>query len=325
MSIAAIWTQTVETNTAPRLDKWLVEKLPEESRTHWKRLISEGHVTVDGAVPRVSERLKQGQKIIVALGTQRPKSEFIPFRLDLDVVFEDEDLAIINKPANLVMHPALGHPLQTLANAIAHRWPSLSATSEQTRPGIVHRLDKDTSGLVAIAKTAASQTALQYQFKSRVISKTYVALVDGFLHTTEGVVDVPLGRHPKFRKRQAAFPQTFEGRAPGRAVRSATTNYRVRQYLQSRSPQKTHSFTLVELEPLTGRTHQIRVHMAFLAHPIVGDDTYGLRSPRLLLKRHFLHASHLGFVHPIRQTSMNFHSPLPADLQDCLKSLLPVS
>lgn len=323
MSVNAAWSQRVETDSAPRLDKWLVQQLPELSRNRWQQLISEGQVTVDGAVARVSVRLRQGQQIDVATLIQGPQSDFIPYQLELDVIYEDDDLAIVDKPANLVMHPAPGHPLRTLANAVAHQWPDMAASSEQDRPGIVHRLDKDTSGLVAIAKTPAAHTALQQQFKSRTISKTYLALVDGLFQTLEGVVDVPLGRHPKNRKRQAAFPPTRPGEDTAPAVRSATTRFRVRQHLQSLSFRESFPFSLVELEPLSGRTHQIRVHMAFLSHPIVGDELYGLRSPRLVLKRHFLHASRLGFVHPFRNSFMVFYSPLPLDLQDCLKKLSP--
>ncbi len=321
MSATTAWTQTVEGNAAPRLDHWLVQQFPNSSRSQLQRMIANGQVTVDGTKPRASDRLRPGQRVVVASRAQKPKTELVPYPLEIDVVYEDEDLAIVNKPADLVIHPAPGHPMQTLANAVVHRWPDLPSTLEANRPGIVHRLDKDTSGLVAIAKTAAAHLALQHQFKERLIAKTYLALVDGFLEPASGRIAVPLGRHPRFRQRQAAFPHMSHGESPRHGVRTAETSYRVRQYLQSRTPGKSCPFTLVELKPHTGRTHQIRVHLAYLSHPIVGDDLYGLRKQRLHLGRHFLHAWRLGLVHPARQEAMHFQTPLPAVLQDCLASL----
>ena len=321
MSAATPWTQTVEGNSAPRLDHWLVQQFPNLSRSQLQRMIANGQVTVDGAKPRASDRLRPNQQVVVSGRAQTPKTELVPYPLEIDVVYEDEDLAIVNKPADLVIHPAPGHPIQTLANAVVHWWPDLPSTLEENRPGIVHRLDKDTSGLVVIAKTSAAHLALQHQFKERYISKTYLALADGFLEPASGRIEVPLGRHPRFRQRQAAFPHMSHGESQRHGVRTAETSYQVRQYLQSRTPGKSYPFTLVELKPHTGRTHQLRVHLAYLSHPIVGDNLYGLRKQRLHLGRHFLHACHLGLVHPVRQETMNFRAPLPAVLQDCLESL----
>ena len=321
MPAAKTWTFTVQANSKPRLDLWLVRHMPALSRAQLQRLISGGQVTVDGAVARAAVRLKLGQQIVVTEPEQRVASRVEPYPLEIDVVYEDKDLAMVNKPADLVMHPAPGHPIRTLANAVAYRWPNLTSGLEDGRPGIVHRLDKDTSGLVVIAKSAATQFGLQNQFKTRHISKKYIALIEGFLSPMQGVVEVPLGRHPRHRQRQAAFPQDAAERTLPRGVRSASTSFQVREFLQSRAPQEIYPFTLVELEPFTGRTHQIRVHMAYLSHPVVGDEVYGLRKPHLQLRRHFLHAYAIGFVHPIRNVLMKFQVPLPIELQNCLDSL----
>ena len=323
MPAAKTWTFTVQANSKPRLDRWLVRQLPALSRAQLQRLISEDQVTVDGAVARAAVRLKEGQQVKLTEPVQRAASRVEPYPLDIDVVYEDQDLAIVNKPADLVMHPAPGHPIRTLANAVAYRWPSLTTGLEEGRPGIVHRLDKDTSGLVVIAKSTATQFGLQHQFKTRHISKKYIALTDGFLSPLQGEVDVPLGRHPRHRQRQAAFPLDAVGGTLPHGVRSASTSFRVRKFLQSRAPQEIYPFTLVELELHTGRTHQIRVHMAYLSHPVVGDAVYGLRKPHLPLKRHFLHAYAISFVHPIRNVSVKFQAPLPIELQNCLDSLSP--
>ncbi len=321
MSAVPVWTQTVEETAAPRLDRWLARRFPHASRSQLQRMIAAGQVTVDGTAPRAADRLRPGQQIVVSGRVRKPHTALVPYPMELDVVYEDADLAIVDKPAHLVVHPAPGHPTQTLANAMIHRWPDLPSAPEANRPGIVHRLDKDTSGLVAIAKTAAAHWSLQQQFKQRRIAKTYLALVDGFLEPAQGKIETPLGRHPRFRQRQAAFPHGSEIASRRRGVRAAETRYRVRQYLHSRSPRQSYPFTLVEVEPRTGRTHQIRVHLAYLSHPVVGDELYGLRKQRLPLARHFLHASRLGLVHPIRQETMSFRAPLPPVLQDCLASL----
>ncbi len=326
MSAAPVWTQTVEEDSAPRLDQWLVQRFSHLSRAQWQRMIRDGQVTVDGVVSRAAHRLRPGQQISVSarIRPARTRPALVPWPLEMDVVYEDADLAIINKPATLVVHPAPGHAQQTLANAIVHRWPHLPATFAENRPGIVHRLDKDTSGLVAIAKSAAAHLGLQRQFKARCVAKTYVALVDGFLEPARGTIAVPLGRHPRFRQRQAAFPHASRSASGPRGVREAETRYRVRQYLRSRTPAPAHPFSLVDVEPHTGRTHQIRVHLAYLSHPVVGDALYGPRKPRLRLNRHFLHACTLGFVHPVRQVAVQFRAPLPTELQDCLAALSTV-
>ena len=216
MPAAKTWTFTVQANSKPRLDHWLVRHLPALSRAQLQRLISGGQVTVDGVVVRAAARLKRGQQIIVTEPVQRVASRVEPYPLEIDVVYEDKDLAIVNKPADLVMHPAPGHPIQTLANAVAYRWPSLPSGLEDGRPGIVHRLDKDTSGLVVIAKSTATQFGLQQQFKNRHISKKYIALIEGFLSPMQGVVEVPLGP-------TSQTPTTTSGISSGRSGTNLTT------------------------------------------------------------------------------------------------------
>ena len=321
MAVPAAWSGQVEAATArPRLDYWLAQRHPALSRTRIQRLIRSEQVSVDGRAARASIRLQPGQTVTLAR-TELPRAEepLPSYPLALNVIYEDAALAVIDKPAGLVMHPAPGHPQRTLANAVMHRWPDLQDNPDRTRPGIVHRLDKDTSGLVVIAKTHRALHALQDQFKRRRVRKTYLTLVDGFLEPRVGVVDVPLGRHPRQRQRQAAFPAEDGSCRPG--ARQARSLYRVTRYLQRLAPSGTWPFSLVEVEPETGRTHQIRVHMAYLGHPVVGDATYGLRKPRLPLPRHFLHAAYLAFQHPVREQPMQFHSSLPDDLAACVRAL----
>lgn len=321
MAAPSAWSGQVEETVParPRLDYWLAQRHPALSRTQIQRLIRSQQVSVDGRAARASVRLQPGQTVTLAR-TELPRAEPLPsYPLALDVLYEDAALAIVNKPAGLVMHPAPGHPQRTLANAVMHRWPDLQGNPDRTRPGIVHRLDKDTSGLVVIAKTHRTLHALQDQFKQRRVRKTYLTLVDGFLEPRAGAIDVPLGRHPRHRQRQAAFPAEDGAVRPG--ARPARSLYRVTRYLQRLAPSGTRPFSLVEVEPETGRTHQIRVHMAYLGHPVVGDATYGLRKPRLALSRHFLHAAGLAFQHPVRGQSMQFRSSLPNDLAACVRAL----
>jgi len=219
----------------------------------------------------------------------------------LNVIFEDRDLIVVDKPAGLTVHPAPGHPDKTLVNAILALCPDLEGIGNAVRPGIVHRLDKDTSGLIVVAKNEKAHTCLAGQFKERRVVKSYKALVHGRLEPPEAVVDAPIGRHPVHRKRMAVV-------TTGRA---AITRYRVVLYLPG--------YSLVEVSPSTGRTHQIRVHLAALGHPLAGDSTYGKRHPRL--DRHFLHAHYLEFRLPSTGESMELSSVLPGDLQGFLDEL----
>ncbi len=317
------WSFTVPHGQAPdRLDRWLAAQSTKFSRTRIQSLIQAGNVTVDGQPARAATRLKAGQLVTMHLTETSTAAPWRPYALDLEVLYEDEVLAVIDKPPHLVMHPAPGHTHRTLANALMYRWSAMRRMGPDQRLGIVHRLDRDTSGLVLVARTHQALEHLQAQFQQRTVHKGYTALLDGFLTPAHGCVNVPLGRHPKHRQRQAAFPQA--PRPLASSLRTALTCYQVNGYCQSRPPSPGHPFTQVAVAPQTGRTHQIRVHMAYLGCPVVGDTTYGLRKPRLILPRHFLHASSLAFDHPVHGERMCFTAALPQDLAQCLASLDPV-
>jgi len=288
-----------------RLDSVVAARLP-ISRTHAARLAADGAVSVDGVGERKSARVEEGQEVVVRVPAPEPASaeaEDIP----LDIVYEDSDLLVIHKPAGLVVHPAPGHPGGTLVNALLHRCGDLAGIGGVLRPGIVHRLDKDTSGLLVVAKNEAAQASLAGQIKRREVRKLYLALVRGRVEPPEGVIDAPIGRHPRRRQRMAVV----EGR------REAQTRYRVREFLDDDGV----AYSLVEAEPLTGRTHQIRVHFASIGRPVVGDRLYGKASP--LVGRQFLHAWRLGFRLPASGRYQEFESPLPGDLAEALRVFPP--
>lgn len=222
--------------------------------------------------------------------------------IPLAIIYQDFDIIVVDKPPGLTVHPAPGHPRGTLVNALLAVAPDLQGIAGTLRPGIVHRLDKDTSGLMVVAKNDRAQQALQRQLKERKVKKSYLALVHGVPSPREGVIEAPIGRHPKNRKKMAVV-------AGGR---EAQTRYRVQEQFADR-------YSLLEVEPVTGRTHQIRVHMAAIGHPVVGDATYGRRSP--LIGRQFLHASKLAFGMPLGGREVEFESPLPPDLREALVRL----
>lgn len=303
-----------------RLDQVCTSRLATLSRTRIKTLIQTGSVLVDGRRAVPSLRLNPGQTVTVEVPA--PLAETIePWSFNLPIVFEDEYLAVIDKPPGLSMHPGPGHPNRTLVNALVHHWPDWHTLGPDSRLGLVHRLDMDTSGLVVVARTAAAQVRLQRQFSERTVGKFYTALLDGWLEPQNGTVDIPLGRHPRWRQRQAAFPPG-SATAGGR-VRDAVTDFKVSRYLVSPPPGVQHPFSLAELHLHTGRTHQIRVHMAWLGFPVVGDRVYGLTKPRLHMPRQFLHASRLSFDHPCTGEHMAFGSALPEDLAGPLAGLDP--
>lgn len=283
-----------------RLDKYLVD-LVDLSRSQVQRLIRQGRVTVEGEVAKASYLLSSGERIRVQLP---PLEEPGPLaqELPLDIVYEDQDLAVVNKPAGMVVHPSYGHKKGTLVNALLARYPSLSQLPG-SRPGIVHRLDRDTSGLMVVAKNEPARRKLQKQFKRGGVKKVYLALVEGNLKPAQGVIEAPIGRDLRRRKRMAVL----------RGGREAATEYRVRNYLDG--------YTLVEAMPRTGRTHQVRVHLAFLGHPVVGDPVYGFRKKRLELRRQFLHSYILGFRAPSGQW-LEFEAPLPEELERVLEALI---
>lgn len=288
-----------------RLDVFLAARLTRLSRSRIQALIREGRVRVNGqTVWKAGLDLAPGAWVEVHIPPPRPSpltAEAIP----LDVVFENAELLVVNKPAGMVVHPAPGHEGGTLVNAILGYAADLAGIGGEKRPGIVHRLDKDTSGLLLIAKNEAAQRWLQEQFKSRQVEKVYLALVDGAPPTPDGRIEAAIGRDPVQRKKMAIVP-AGKGRA-------AVSEYRTIE----RFPQH----TLLEVHPLTGRTHQIRLHLAFLGCPVAGDTVYGRRQPTVPLERHFLHALRLKITLPGESEPRLFEAPLPDDLQAVLDHL----
>jgi 23S rRNA pseudouridine1911/1915/1917 synthase len=296
-----------------RLDKFLADHLADISRSRIQGWIEEGRVTLDGRPARPSTRLDPGQRVRVFIPPPE-EVRILPEPIPLDILYEDEHLLVINKPAGMVVHPAPGHTSGTLVNALLARFPAWAeldwweseedeeeAGADYPRPGIVHRLDKDTSGLLIVAKSAGARSALQAQFQARQVEKVYLALVHGVPPAPAGLIDAPIGRDPRQRKRMAVVA---EGRP-------AVTAYRVLEPLGE--------YALLEVMPRTGRTHQIRVHLAFIGHPVVGDEVYGRRRSRLACPRQFLHAARLSFRHPATGRPMEFSAPLPPDLQAVLE------
>jgi len=267
-----------------RLDKYLTEVLPQFSRAYLQKLIEQGYVLVNGQMPKASQRLNKADRITVELPPLpgRPSVEPIP----LAIIYEDADILVIDKPAGLTVHPAPGHPSHTLVNAILAHCPSLTMSNELMRPGIVHRLDKDTSGLIVIAKNDFAREYLAAQFKSRTVTKGYLVLIKGRLSPKQGIIEAPIGRDPHRRQRMAIVE----------AGKEATTQYQVQKYLGD--------YTLVEVTPLTGRTHQIRIHLSAIGCPVIGDPIYGIKSARL--NRQFIHAYRLGFRLPSTQQYQEF-------------------
>ncbi len=285
-----------------RLDKAISTHVPDLSRAVAQRLIKTGQVTVNGRPSKPSYRVQVGDEVLVRVPAEIPEpvvAEDIP----LDVIYEDDVLLVVNKPAGMVVHPAYGHSSGTLVNAVLARCPQIADVGGPDRAGVVHRLDKDTSGLIIVAKDEASRKALQRQFKRRQVAKTYLALVEDQVQPREGVVDAPVGRNKRQRKKMAVV----------RSGRDARTLYRAIEYFPNH--------TLLEVRPHTGRTHQVRVHMAWMGYPLVGDTVYGRRRQRLLRGRHFLHAAHLGFTHPATGAEIEFEAPLPPELAAVLKRL----
>ena len=281
-----------------RLDKYVGEKCPELSRTHAQRLIADGYITVNGGVAKVSLKLNVGDQVNVSI-PPAPPSPLSPEAIPLNIIYEDDDLLVIDKPPGLTIHPAPGHPSHTLVNAILSHLVDLP--DDSLRPGIVHRLDKDTSGVMVVAKNSLAQADLISQFKAHSVVKVYLVLVKGHLAPDDGVIEAPIGRDPRNRKRMAVM-------AEGREAR---TQYHVIKHIGN--------YTLLEVRPETGRTHQIRVHLKAIGYPVVGDKVYGVKSA--YLSRQFLHASRLGFKLPSTGEYVEFTSDLPPDLMQALKDI----
>jgi 23S rRNA pseudouridine1911/1915/1917 synthase len=292
-----------------RLDKALAEKLPAFSRAQIQRLIQDGRVRVGGTPVKTSYRLGNSERVVVEIPPVE-ETDLVAEEIPLDILYEDIDMMVVNKPAGMVVHPAAGHSSGTLVNAILAHCPDLPGIGGEKRPGIVHRLDKNTSGLILVAKNDQALRYLQNQFKKRPVEKVYLALCEGHFHGREALIDGPIGRDPKNRKRMAVIsPNTV---AYGR---SAQTKVRLLDYYGSCS--------YLECHPLTGRTHQIRVHLAFAGYPLVGDQIYGRRKQPLLPSRHFLHAAELTFERPSDGQKMTFRVELPEELKILLEKLAP--
>jgi 23S rRNA pseudouridine1911/1915/1917 synthase len=293
-----------------RLDKYVAQVVLDLSRSRVQTLIEEGLVTVNGAIVKSSYRVEVGDLVVVRVPPPEPV-EVEPEVIPLDIVYENEDIIVVNKPAGMVVHPAYGHRTGTLVNAVLAHCPELAGAEDALRPGIVHRLDKDTSGLIIVAKNDSAQRYLQRQFKRREVKKVYVALLEGHLKPARGVIEAPIGRDKKRRQRMAVV----EG------GREARTEYRVMEYFGDASGKASRPYTLVEAEPRTGRTHQVRVHFASIGYPLAGDPVYGLRKQRLSLRRQFLHAQTLGFRLPVSDEYIEFTAELPDDLRMVLGEL----
>lgn len=292
-------------NDRQRLDKFLVNCLPDLSRTRIQALIEQGLVKVNGtAASKGGLMLDPGSQVVVTLPPPEPV-DLLAEQIPLDIIFEDERLMVINKPAGMVVHPAAGHASGTLVNAALGHAADLEGIGGELRPGVVHRLDKETSGLIVMAKSDWAMQWLQEQFSERKVHKMYLALVDGHPPTPSGRIEAPIGRDLVHRQKMAVVPEN--------KGREAVTEYYTRESF-------THH-TLVEAYPHTGRTHQIRVHMAFLGCPIVGDTTYGRRKLSVELNRHFLHAARLTIVLPGETKERTFEAPLPAELTEILDRL----
>jgi 23S rRNA pseudouridine1911/1915/1917 synthase len=288
-----------------RLDKFLAAQLPEHSRARLQSLIKDGRVRVGNAtIEKTGYLLEGGEDVELRVPPAQP-IDLVPENIPLDIVYENEDLVVVNKPAGLVVHPAAGHASGTLIHAVLAHAPGIEGVGGELRPGLVHRLDKDTSGLIVLAKNEMAQRFLQDQFQKREVEKTYIALVDGSPPTTSGRVDASIGRDPRERKRMAVVPA-----AKGR---QAVTDYRVTENFEKHS--------LLDVNPHTGRTHQIRVHLAFIGCPVVGDKVYGKRNPSLPLTRHFLHAFRLKVTIPGEEHARTFEAPLPEELTSPLSNL----
>jgi 23S rRNA pseudouridine1911/1915/1917 synthase len=294
---------------AQRLDIFLVANLPEFSRSRLQHLISQGQVTIDDVLPRKAGQMLEKPAIIQILIPASQPTTLVPEDIPLEIIFEDDNLMVINKPAGMVVHPAAGHATGTLVHAALAHAPDLEGIGGEQRPGVVHRLDKHTSGLILLAKNDLSHHWMQDQFRLRKVHKIYLALVDGQPPTPTGRIEAPIGRDQSVRKKMAIVPAS--------KGRQATSDYRTLETFTSH--------TLLEVHPTTGRTHQIRLHLAFIGCPVVGDTIYGRRHPTLPLSRHFLHAIRLSIQLPGEVEPRTFEAPLPEELEGVLDGLRNVT
>lgn len=299
MDTSKKYTFKVEAGGA-RLDKYVSEVCSDLTRSQAERLIEQGNVTVNGKPAKRGLKLAVGDTIAVTIPAPLP-SELSPEEIPLKIVYEDNDLMVIDKPSGLTIYPAPGHPAHTLINAILAHYPALAEMGGSPRPGIVHRLDKDTSGLIIVAKNVKAQLTLAEQFSRHTVLKKYIALVKGHLTPERGIIEAPIGRNPRNRQEMAIVS----------GGREAKTEYRVLKYYKD--------YTLLEVKIYTGRTHQIRVHLRAIGFPVAGDTTYGVKVP--FVNRQFLHACKLGFQLPSNGEWVEFSSLMPPDLENALKEI----
>lgn len=309
-----------------RLDQWLVSQLPDVSRVRVQQLIEQKKITVNGSVPKPSMKLRGGERVVITGAVELPPLRAFAEDIPLDVVYEDDSIAVINKPAGMSVHAGSGKGEAgnrgTMVNALLHRFNGLSQIGGELRPGIVHRLDKETSGLVLVAKSDVAHRKLSEQFSRREVKKTYIALVHGWMKTTKGTVNAAISRDPVRRARM-----TTRRGSQSRPGREAITHWQVTKQIEGPYGK----FSLLEVRIETGRTHQIRVHLASTGHPVAGDTLYG--APGKLqsyggtalvpasLERNFLHASAIQFEHPISNRPLAFQQPLPAELHEFLRQI----
>lgn len=293
---------TISHGFGQRLDVFLSASIPQLTRSQAQKLISEKKVRVNRTWSKPSHKLRVGDIVEVEV-LEVKKTSLLPENIPLDVLYCDEHIIVINKPPGLVVHPGAGVTKGTLVNALLYHFPGIEMIGHPERPGIVHRLDKETSGIMVVARSRKAYSELKRQFKAREVEKIYLGLVWGQIQTMEGKIDWAIGRHPKHRQRIS-----IRTKKP----REALTYYSVKKVLKN--------FTLLEIKPVTGRTHQIRVHFAAAGHPIVGDSRYGGRDKAKKYTRLFLHAWHLVFAHPATKTLAEFFAPVPQEFQDIIHS-----
>jgi 23S rRNA pseudouridine1911/1915/1917 synthase len=291
--------ELIANRSGVRLDKYVAEECVELSRSYIQRLIGNGHVTVNNCVAKGRLKLNVGDRVVLVIPPPTPSTP-LPEEIPLAIVYEDNDLLVVDKPAGLTVHPAPGHSSHTLVNAVLAHCPDIEINGS-LRPGIVHRLDKNTSGLIIVAKNDAAHRDLSDQIKTRSVIKRYLVLVEGCLSPDRGIIEAPVGRDPSHRKRMAVVS----------GGREAFTQYQVIKNMDN--------YTFLEVTIKTGRTHQIRVHLSAIGFPVVGDEVYGRMSP--ILNRQFVHACYLGFRLPSSGEYMELRSDLPVDLKEALERI----
>jgi len=294
-----------EDSTSQRLDKFLVAKLPAFTRSRLQKLIKSGAVVINGVpVHKAGQILDKGDAVSIRIPATAP-SRLIPEDIPLDILFENDDLMVVNKPAGMVVHPSAGHTTGTLVHAALSHAPEMEGIGGEKRPGVVHRLDKDTSGIILLAKNDRTHQWLQDQFRKREIQKVYLALVDGSPPTPKGRIEAPIGRDPKTRMKMAVVSSN--------KGRDSVSEYRTLE--------KFPKHTLLEVYPKTGRTHQIRLHLAYIGCPVAGDEIYGRRHATIPVSRHFLHAYKITFRLTGDEMPSTFTAPLPEELENVLQEL----